>query len=461
MRVSLISALTALCLVSCGSGSGKIDPDVFPSTGGSVTGGGTEAEKPAQEKPAYIWIDAAANFPEFANSKENIERDLSKAKDCGFTDIVVDVRPTMGDVLFKTSKIDQVRHLAAWLPGGYAFVERTADWDYLQAFIDAGHKLGLRVHAACNTMAASHQYPGSMGAEGLLFRDSSKKSWATVENLEGGLANVMDESSISTKFFNPANPDVQDFLLGLFADLAAYKDLDGIFLDRGRYDDFTSDFSDLSRKQFEKYIGKSVDNWPGDVVAPGTTELAWTSSLPILTKQWIEYRASVIREFMRKVRDKVKAVNPNIKFGVYVGAWYDSYYEVGVNWASPKYRPTNFWATGTYSKTGFADLMDQMLMGAYASPGKVHGSEEWTIEGFCSQAKKKILDACPLVAGGPDVGNWDESDQYSEAQENAAITASVEVCMKHVNGYFLFDMCHLRSGDKWRYVKAGLAPYRK
>ena len=27
---------------------------------------------PASEKPRFIWVDAAANFPDFANSKENI-----------------------------------------------------------------------------------------------------------------------------------------------------------------------------------------------------------------------------------------------------------------------------------------------------------------------------------------------------------------------------------------------------
>ena len=38
-----------------------------------------------QAKPRYIWIDASANFSDFANSKENIERDIIKAKEAGFT----------------------------------------------------------------------------------------------------------------------------------------------------------------------------------------------------------------------------------------------------------------------------------------------------------------------------------------------------------------------------------------
>ena len=101
-------------------------------------------------KPRYIWIDAAANFVEFANSKENIARDLKKAADAGFTDIVVDVRNSMGDVLFNTSVVDQATKLPTW-KGGYHYHVRTETWDYLQAFIDAGHELGLKIHAAINT----------------------------------------------------------------------------------------------------------------------------------------------------------------------------------------------------------------------------------------------------------------------------------------------------------------------
>ena len=78
-----------------------------------------EETDPKAEKPRYIWIDAAANFPDFANSKENIARDLGLAKESGFTDIVVDVRPTNGDVLFKTTAGSQVEWLGAWVSGVY------------------------------------------------------------------------------------------------------------------------------------------------------------------------------------------------------------------------------------------------------------------------------------------------------------------------------------------------------
>ena len=258
----------AACLcMACGGNDSK---DYW----GDTSGGEDEepTENPNASKPRYIWIDAAANFPDFANSKENIARDLALAKDAGFTDIVVDVRPTTGDVLFKTNLVDQVKFMYAWIGSNYTKVERTATWDYLQAFVDEARKQGLRIHAAINTFVGGNQIDGGTG---LLYRDQSKAEWATQMNMQVGITSVMNTSE-STKFFNPAHPEVQTFLCDLLKDLAGY-DLDGIFLDRGRFLNLQADFSDESRKQFENYMGGiKIPNYPNDILAPGASSLPAT-----------------------------------------------------------------------------------------------------------------------------------------------------------------------------------------
>ena len=407
-------------------------------------------------KPFYIWIDASANFPDFANSKDKIRRDLQLAKDAGFTDAVVDVRPTTGDILFKSSTGTPVAWLGAWTKSGYQKFERTADWDYLQAFIDIGHEIGLRVHAAINTMVGGNKT--SLGQQGLLYRDSSKKSWATCYNLQSGITNAIDAGQ-STLFFNPANPDVQEYLLKLIKDLASYKDLDGIFLDRCRYTGLETDFSDESKSQFMTYAGLLSIEWPGDVLPAGTTYSTQPATKPKYYKKWLEWRAKVIHDFIQKASETAHEQNPDIKFGVYVGGWYSQYYDVGVNWAGPGYNTSAYfstWASADYKNYGFADHCDHMLIGAYASPGSVYGNSEWTMQGFCALAKQKIGNACPIVAGGPDVGNWDSDNKYTQEQENAAITNSVKACYDACDGYFLFDMIHLKSADQWRFVKEGI-----
>lgn len=411
-----------------------------------------------EAKPRFIWIDAAANFPDFADSKENIRRDLTLAKEAGFTDIVVDVRPTCGDILYKSSKGDQVEWLGAWLPGGFQKVKRTATWDYLQAFIDVAKELDLKIYAGFNTFVGGNF--SSLGGNGMLYRDPSKKEWATQLLTTSGLVNTLDLTNSESKFFNPNNTDVQEYLFGLLEDLAAYKDLDGIILDRGRFDDLDSDFSDYSKRKFEDYLGYKIQNFPSEVMAAGTTPEKLPSVLPTYFKQWLEFRAKTIHDFMENAKNRIKAKNSNIKVGVYVGAWYSTYFGVGVNWASPSYDPSSTypkWASNKYKNFGYADHMDVMLMGAYAPPTSIYGTNEWSVQGFCVKAKEKIKNDA-IVVGGPDIGNgkWAET---SDAVINSAITQSVDAAMGACDGYFLFDMIHLKKKNQWPYVKSGIDNY--
>ena len=417
-------------------------------------------------KPRFVWIDAAANFPDYANNKENIERDLLKVKNAGFTDVVVDVRPTMGDVLFRTNVVDQVKKLDVWTAAGYVYYERTALWDYLDAFVEIGHKLGLRVNAAINTFVGGNLYSYGLGKQGLLFRDSSKKKWGTTLNLKGGLTNTMDvdikndpNNEYGTKFLNPINEEVQQFILDLLGDLAKYN-VDGIYLDRCRYNDFASDFSDISKKQFEDFIGEKVEHFPDDIIIPGTASYPLPASKPIYFKKWLEFRVKVIHDFIAKAKAKVKSVNSKINFGVYVGGWYSTYYDVGVNWASPKYdTAANYpeWATEDYKKYGYANLLDFMLVGAYAPVSNIYGNGEWTMQGFCRNAHNLLMGDVKF-AGGPDIGNatgWENGGQGSK------IPQTVDACINAGDGYFIFDLVHIKKYDYWSDLKVGFDSYLK
>ena len=89
LKILILTFLGAVTITSCSDDSDGIPG--WPWNDNST-------EKPdepdvAEAKPRYIWIDAAANFPDYANSKENIAKDMEKIKAAGFTDIIVDVRP--------------------------------------------------------------------------------------------------------------------------------------------------------------------------------------------------------------------------------------------------------------------------------------------------------------------------------------------------------------------------------
>ena len=417
-------------------------------------------EQPSPEKKdakaRLVWIDDAANFKDYAHSKKNIADDMARLKETGFTGVVVEVRPTTAGVLFNSDVEKPLKQVDAWVTGAYKWLKRTESFDYLQEFINAGKSVGLDVYAAINTMVGGKECPYGLGTSGPLFDGSVDKSWATVINTKDGLVSSMDMGT-GTKFLNPANDDVVEYLLGILEDLAAY-DVKGIILDRCRYDDtdLQSDFSEVSRKKFEEYIGKPVGNWPGDIFAPGATKIS--SPITAMQRDWMEFRAKNIHDFMEKASDKVHSVNPNIRFGAYVGAWYSSYYMSGVNWASPSYNAGNMynWATAEYNQYGYADHCDIMLIGAYASTQSIYGSSEWTMQGFCQRAQRIFAGDVPFI-GGPDIGN---STGFENGGQGKLMPDIVDACINaSTEGMFFFDLCHIKMYDYWDDIKKAFDQY--
>ena len=375
----------------------------------------------------------------------------------GFTDVIVDVRPTNTGVLFKSDTEAALKRVDAWTSKGYVWVERTADFDYLQTFIEEGHKVGLRVNAAINTMVGGCMCHYGLGYDGILFNDASKKDWAVVLNTNDGLVNTMDQKErASTRFLNPANDEVTEYLLNLLEDLASYKELDGIVLDRCRYsdDDMLGDFSNESKAKFEKYLGTSVQNWPGDIFAPGQEELS--NPVTDMQKKWMSFRAKMIHDFVEKASEKVHKVNPDIRFGCYVGGWYNSYYPSGVNWAHPTYnaRRSYAWALEDYSSYGYADHCDFMFIGAYAGTSSITGNSEWTMQGFCLQAGYKLADV--PYAGGPDIGN---GSGFEKGGQGKLMPQIVNVCINASDGLFIFDLCHIRMYNYWNDFEKAINQY--
>lgn len=424
-------------------------------------------------KARLVWIDAAANFSDYANSKPKIELDMKRIKNTGFTGVIVDVRPTNSGVLFESDTEHALTRVDAWVSGSYKWVQRTSSFDYLQAFVDVGKELGLDVYASINTMIGGCYCSYGLGEDGLIYDDPSKESWVSVVNTTEGLMNAMELDGLSAdrlkalglsewrgsgaRFLNPANDEVVAYLHNLLADLAEY-DLTGIILDRCRYDDtgFGSDFSDVSRAKFEQFIGETVENWPDDIFAPGVSQL--TGNGTELQKKWMSFRAKMIHDFMEGASARVHEVNPDIRFGAYVGAWYSSYHESGVNWASPKYNTSAYynWASSDYSQYGYADHCDIMIIGAYASTSSIYGSGEWSMQGFCKRAEPLFAGDVPYV-GGPDIGN---SSGFEYGGQGALMPQIVDACINScTEGMFFFDLCHIKMYDYWDDIKAAFDKY--
>ena len=402
------------------------------------------------KQPSFLWIDASANFNSYANDADSIARDCQRIARMGFTDIVVDVRPTCGDVLFRSTVAPELKHVPAWFNGEIGLKERTATFDYLAAFIESGHKAGLRVHAGVNMMVGGWRM-GSDFITGMVYDRPERKSWCAVDLLpDGTLVNQADNFSVRGGcFLDPAHPEVQEFLLSMLAELSAYKGLDGIVMDRCRYDDYAMDagYTDVAKEQFASYIGHEPERWPV-FTEPGHIFLDKTPDT--LENQWLTFRCRVIHDFVARAADRVHSVAPELQFGIYVGAWFSEYYRSGVNWTSPSYRlaqeePTFSWATPEYQATGLANLVDFMLLGAYCPAANVHGDTEKTMEGFAKLGRKRLCGDVPFYCG-PDIGN---EKGFEKGGRGDLLPEIKETILKEADGFFLFDLCHIRAFDYW------------
>ena len=415
----------------------------------ACTGAGNE-EKTASAGSNYMWFDCEANY-ERLSYPDSIRFYLQKCKDAGFGNVVVDVKSIMGEVLYD-SKI--APYMGEW-DGWY----RSQDYDMLSYFIEYAHEMDMKVYASLNIFAGGHNWYD----RGIIYKQHPE--WQSILYDKGEMVPISEQKSNYNGMLNPANPEVQQYQLDILKEFAGkYMDLDGIIFDRVRYDGITSDFSDLSRGLFEEYAGVKVENFPEDIISwkkdAKTGEWKYTEGKHFL--KWIEWRAHVIKDFIVKAHEMLKGVNPSLEIGDYTGAWYPTYYQLGVNWASEKYDPSAEydWATPEYKNTGYAEMLDLYMTGLYytlvtkddvdSANGVVGPRTEaamdnsltycYSVEGGAELVKRLTCGAAPVI-GSLYVEQYKEDwSQFSRA---------VEQVLKDTDGIMIFDIVHIINHGLW------------
>lgn len=403
----------------------------------------------AEVKPKYMWFDCEANYKRLSYP-DSIAYYLNKVKKTGFTDVVVDIKSIMGEVLYKS---DYAPYMGEWKG-----ITRAGNYDMLGIFIKEARKIGLRVHASMNVFSGGHNFH----QRGIIYKEHPE--WQSQVYWIDRIMPISEMTWNYNGMLNPANPEVRKYELDIIKEVVKkYKDLDGIVLDRVRYDGITSDFSELSKKAFEKYARVKVEKFPEDLIywTKENGKDVWKPGKHF--KKWVEWRSWVITSFMEEVRKEVKKINSHLLLGDYTGAWYPVYYELGVNWASRKYDPSRHydWATPSYKKNGYAHLLDVYMTGLYYNEVTIEevkqlneanmknrteaamgeGRDYWySVEGGTQLAKE-------IVCGDVPVTGSIYVDQYNGNREQ--FKRAVKMALQKGDGLMLFDIVHIINRDWW------------
>ena len=152
---------------------------------------------------------------------------------------------------------------------------------------------------------------------------------------------------------------------------------------------------------------------------------------------------------------------PDLIIGDYTGAWYPTYYQLGVNWASKDYDPSERydWATENYKNTGYAEMLDVYMTGLYytlVSKKDVDNANGFT--GVRNEAGMDVNDLtyCYSVEGGAELakgltGRPVIGSIYVEQYMNdfSVFGPAVTQAMKSSDGLMIFDIVHLIKHSLW------------
>lgn len=390
-----------------------------------------------------IWVSSTASADVIA-SRESIAAFSERAEKAGFDTVILYAKELNGQVIYPSRIAPRlVEHKG---------VKYDTDFDPLKTFVEECHRRGMRLHAAFDIFTEGNKLIPGVGVG-----FDKHKDWQSV-------AYDVDEADKKIKrapvgefkqgiplWINAALPEAQNYELSIIREVLQNYKVDGIVMDRARWNGINCDFSDYSRGLFQNYAGAKNLKFPEDIYeikldAGGKKQIVEGKYY----KQWLEWRAEVIKGFFGRLNKMVKAVKPNVSLESYVGSWYPLYDEVGVNWGSEKHRVPYKWATPDYGKTGYAELLDVLYVGLYysnnteAEAAKAGASSWQSVEGAAKLAKEATGGA--VVIEG--VINYGDDNLSTEKLETGT-----KIIVEQTSGVSIFEASHVKRRNLWMTIE--------
>lgn len=255
-------------------------------------------------------------------------------------------------------------------------------------------------------------------------------------------------------FVNPHRNDVIEYELSILREIVSNYDIDGIVLDRARFNNISADFSPEARAAFEQYIGRPLSDaeWPTAIYGfRYSDETGFQRVEGPLYKQWLEFRAKTIRDFIKQAEQTVRAIKPDLVFSNYVGGWYPVYWNEGVNWGATSSAVSYDWMTANYhQRAGTAELYDYLMTGLYYTDVTIEetlakGIEQWqSVEGGADLANRVIDDKTFHVGSLFLLQYQNDPERFRRA---------LQMAVDRTHGVMLFDLVYIEMFDWWPIIK--------
>jgi len=385
------------------------------------------------KKQSILWVEQYVTA-HLLNTTEKITKLLITAKNAGITAVSVDVKGCEGYASYKKAVDTKVPYLTASINPNKQI---TMEIDFLEEIVKEAHKLGLKVYASLNFFVEGNLKSKDF-AIGLPYQHPEWAEVLQVPEDEGVLKSVLNtKRDCLLCYVNPANDEVSEFELLRVKEVIENYDVDGIVMDRTRYDNQYADFGNVTKVKFEKYLhrnGKELNDWPEDVYSVDSDGRMIFGSLYL---EWLTFRAEMIRSFAEKLRHLIEKHNVEYKkqvcLAAYAGSWYELYYQNGVNWGSTNFCynkrlkfPLEELYTQAYQNTSYLEFIDFLMIGCY------YTSKDMI---------EKYLTIGNIVTNGevPIIGSISLPHLTSKETQRVGY----QTCFTKSDGCMIFDLCYV------------------
>ncbi|VYT77719.1 family 10 glycosylhydrolase [Clostridium paraputrificum] len=387
--------------------------------------------KADKDKEIVMWVDQFSNAKNL-NTEYKIEKMVKSAKKAGVTALSVDVKGPEGYVSYKKNELSGTPYLTETTNPNKK-VEM--DIDLLEEIIRIAHLYDIKVYASFNFFTEGNIKTN----DSAVIKDHPE--WEEVLQApedKGALKKVSESEKDSTLVYvNAANKEVQEFQLKRVEEVLKNYEVDGVVMDRARYDNLYSDFSDTSRDLFANYLaneGKTLESWPHDAFKIDADGQMIKGQYYY---EWLTFRSNVVKEFTEDLRSLINKydvkTSKDIKLAAYVGAWYESYYQCGVNWADDSFVYNNRLGlpeaglyTKDYSQTSYLNDLDFLMIGTYYK-------SEREIEKYATQGNILTNGEVDLIA------SIDLTTSVNLPEEQRK---GFQAAFDNTDGGMIFDLCY-------------------
>lgn len=401
-----------------------------------------KVEKGCVHKPVIMWVEQYVNA-KVTGSKEEIKQLVSTAKKAGITAFALDIKGCEGYVGYRKATLTNCPYITETQNAKKKF---ESDIDMLEEMIAEAHLQGLKVYGSLNFFVEGNL----SSADSALNIRENHPDWAEVLQTpeDGGkLCSVFETAKNSMLLYvNPANKEVQDLQLRRVREVLENYEIDGIILDRTRYDNQFADFSEVTKEAFEAYLAERnqhMEKFPEDIYTFDEKNQMVYGRYYV---DWIAFRSGIIKEFARRVYNLLEEYrirsNRTIEFAAYVGSWFDLYYQNGVNWSGRDfvYRdalefPMPQLYTKEYAKTSYLEYLDFLMIGCY------FGTRE-QMEKYITIGNIVTNHEVPVIA----------SISLPDLSGEELLDMGVKACYQGSDGIMIFDLCYV----DWEKLKSSM-----